>query len=331
MSASRLLQNNLQIVPAQLVGVLGGGGVLDHVADELGGDDDVFGLDLGPAGAGHALHHLAQVRAGVGRPVQLRVLVPAAQAAAVVPQAEQRRDAQGHGDDGRQRHPQGDAGGEAVEIVPAAVLLADEHHHHKVHRRIEQHRDQGQEHLLRPDQMAADEAAEGHDGQDGADPVQEEPGAGEDEHEALDRGQDAQGHQKGQRHRRDRRVHGDHHPVRQVVVARAQAVHGVGDAQQHGKARQDVGVDREHAEGADAHVVEVLVVDRHQIHDHAHADAHRHDARADEREQALHPVAADRRVLHRAASFRRFFHYSMAPRPCPENRRPHARERRIIL
>ena len=32
---------------------------------------------------------------------------------------------------------------------------------------------------------------------------------------------------------------------------------------------QDVGVHREHAEGADAHVVEVLVVDRHQVHDDA--------------------------------------------------------------
>ena len=72
-----------------------------------------------------------------------------------------------------------------------------------------------------------------------------------------------------------------------MVVVRAQAVERVGDDHGHRGRAEDVGIDREHAEGPYPHVVEVLVRQGGQIHRDADAHADHDDRGAEKRKQTL--------------------------------------------
>ena len=116
-------------------------------------------------------------------------------------QTEQGGDAEGHGQDRGQRDPERDAGGEAVEIVPAAVRLADHDHHHDVDRRVDQHRDHRQPGLPFPDQMAVDEAKEKLDKE--AEEKREAAKEKKEEEEALEERIEAR---RGERKEREERA-----------------------------------------------------------------------------------------------------------------------------
>ena len=216
---------------------------------------------------------------------------------AVVQHADARGDQKGQRHDGRQRDPVGQAGKEAVKVVPAALFLAYDRDHDVVNDCVDQHRDQRQQRVADGQALLAHEKAEGNDREDRADPVQEKARAREDQHEALGRREDEQRDQKGQRHGGHAHVDQIHDPARHVVVVRAQPVERIGDDHRHRGRAEDVGVDREHAEGPQAHVVEVLVREGREIHRHADAHADHDDGRAEKGQLAL-PLGDLHRSVH---------------------------------
>ena len=198
-----------------------------------------------------------------------------------------RGNAEGEGKDQRHGDPGGQTGEKAVKVVPASVFLPDHRHHDVVQGGIDRHRDQGQQGIQDPQALLAHEEAEGDEGQDRADPVQEEARPGEDQQKALHRSQDAQGDEKGEGYRRDPGVYQDYDPTGHMVVVLPKPVQGIGDDHGHGRRGQDIGVHREHAEGAQTHVIEVLVMQGREVHGDADAYAYHHAQRAEQGKEAL--------------------------------------------
>ena len=83
-----------------------------------------------------------------------------------------------------------------------------------------------------------------------------------------------------------------------MIIARAEAVNRIGDAEHHGQPRENVGIDRKHAESLNSHVVEVFIIQRHQIHGHADNNTEGHNAGADQCTQALSAIAANDGISH---------------------------------
>ena len=93
-------------------------------------------------------------------------------------------------------------------------------------------------------------------------------------------------------------MHQDHDPVRQMVIACAESVDGVGNTEKHRYAGQNIGIHGKHTERANSHVIKVFVKQCYQIHGHAGTNAYSYDTRAAQREQTLDPIASDNKILH---------------------------------
>ena len=86
----------------------------------------------------------------------------------------------------------GDPGEKTVKIVPSAVVRAEGFDHEIVDHGVKQHRDRGKQRILQGDDMVCDEETKRNDRKHRAQTVQKKAGARENQHKALDRGQDKQ-------------------------------------------------------------------------------------------------------------------------------------------